>query len=154
MSRRADGRRVGCSGLALVELLVALVVLGVVLTAGWRAASAASERQALVRDRIYAQWVAQDALARLRAQRLWPAVGNREYEATQAGRAFVVREQVTTTPNRSFRQVRLRVHEAGDSGQHLTELVGFVREPADRPAADLRESGGRDGVRVGLADAR
>lgn len=152
MSKRPESPRGRLAGLALVELLVALVVLAVVLTAGWRAAAAASDRQALVRDRILAQWVAQDALARLRAQRLWPAVGNRQYESTQGGRLFLVREQVTTTPNPAFRQVRLRVQEAGDGSHDLAELVGFVRQPVDGPGQATSSFRGRDGDLTGRRD--
>lgn len=119
-------------GLVLVEVLVAVVILGIGLSAGWRSVSAATGRQAQVRERILAQWVAQDVLARMHAERAWPGPGHREYAAVQAGQSFVVREEVTDTPNAAFRRVSLRVSGPEGGAEALSELVGFVRAPAAR----------------------
>jgi general secretion pathway protein I len=119
----------GRRGLALVEVLVAVVILGIGIAAGWRSVSASTVRQEQVRDRIYAHWVAQDVLARMHAERIWPVPGQREYPATQAGQSFVVREEVADTPNAAFRMVRLRVSGAAGEAEALAELVGFVRAP-------------------------
>jgi general secretion pathway protein I len=127
--RRSTPRR-GRRGLALVEVLVAVVILGIGTAAGWRSVAASTGRQEQVRERIYAQWVAQDVLARMHAERVWPVPGQREYVAAQAGQSFVVREEVAETPNAAFRMVRLRVSGATGGAEALTELVGFVRAPA------------------------
>ncbi len=126
--RRSPPRR-GRSGLALVEVLVAVVILGIGIAAGWRSVSASTGRQEQVREKIYAHWVAQDVLARMHAERIWPVPAQREYAATPAGQAFVAREEVADTPNAAFRMVRLRVSGAAGEAEALAELVGFVRAP-------------------------
>jgi general secretion pathway protein I len=120
-----------CAGLGLVELIVAIAILGVTLGAAWRALAVTADHLSAARDRVLGQWVAEDALAGLRAMRAWPEPGQREYEVSQAGRPFRVFEQTSATPNASFRVVRIRVGAVDAPGAPLIELSGFLRFGAD-----------------------
>ena len=84
--RSAQPRAVrGASGFTLVEILVALAVLAVALTAGMRAVAQSADAATLLKQRTLALWVAQNRLAWAQLEAPWPAVGERNGSAVQAG---------------------------------------------------------------------
>lgn len=96
-------------GLTLIEVLVALAIVAISLTAGLQA-SAALTRLA---ERQSQQWLAQlcadNALVNLRLQPQFPAVGRSSQTCEQGGRVFEVTLDVSPTLNPSFRRVRAEV---------------------------------------------
>lgn len=96
-------------GFTLIEVMVALAILAVALSAGSQAGSALirmAERESL-------QWLAQlcmdNTLNAARLDPLFPAPGVRTIRCEQAGRTFQVELTVGTTPNPSFRRLQTRV---------------------------------------------
>jgi general secretion pathway protein I len=93
-------------------MLVALAVVAVALTAGMRALAQSADGAGTLKARTLALWVAQNRLATVELARELPPTGIRRGEATQAGLAFVWRENVGATPNPAFRRVDVEVAEA------------------------------------------
>jgi general secretion pathway protein I len=112
-------------GFTLVEVLVALAILGVALTAALRASSAATDSAAEFRQRLLAGWVAENRLAEY-SFGLWPEVGEQEGVAEQAGARFRWAESVTATASPVFRRVDVRVYAAGEPQHALAHLVGYA----------------------------
>ncbi|KJS67999.1 MAG: hypothetical protein JM57_10895 [Comamonadaceae bacterium BICA1-1] len=100
-------------GLTLIEVLVALAIVAISLTAGLQA-SAALTRLA---ERQSQQWLAQlcadNALVNLRLQPQFPAVGRSNHSCEQGGRAFQVTLDISPTLNPSFRRVHAEVQGPG-----------------------------------------
>jgi general secretion pathway protein I len=113
------------TGFTLVEVLIALVIVAVALMASLRAVGTLTDGSAALRDRMYAQWSAENRLAQMRIGSEWPTPGRRSYACGQGGVALTCREAVFPTPNAAFRRVELSVHADAD-GHRLARLVGFV----------------------------
>ena len=117
------------AGFTLVELLVALTVLGVALLAALRASGAGVQNTAEIRARLLAGWVAQNRLAEHIARRDWLPVGVLRGQETQAGVRFGWEERILATPNYQFRRIEIRVYEEQRPEQALAQLTGFMVRP-------------------------
>lgn len=111
-------------GFTLIEVLVALTIAAVALIASVRATGALTRGSSELKARTLAEWSAENRLAEIRVQRLWPNVGNRNYDCSQAGVVLQCRERVLSTPNRFFRRIEINVHQA--DGHRLAQLSGFA----------------------------
>lgn len=113
-------RRQPAQGFTLIEVLVALAIVGITLAAGLKAASALTdnaERLALVSA---AQWCAENQLVELRLSRQFPGVGEQDFACRQLGRDYQGRLLVSPTPNPNFRRVDARIASA--EGQPLLSI--------------------------------
>jgi general secretion pathway protein I len=115
-----------------VEILVALAVLAVALTAGMRAVAQSVDAAALLKQRTLALWVAQNRLASAQLESPWPEPGARAGDAVQANTVFVWREAVSGTPNPAFRKIEIVVANAAEPGSVLARLSGFVGRTENR----------------------
>ena len=113
-------------GFTLIEILVALAIIAVALAAGMRALAQSTDSATALKARTLALWVAQDRLAAAQIATPWPALGNYQGNATQAGAQFQWREAVTTTPNPAFRKIEISVMEPDRPEYQVAHLVGFI----------------------------
>jgi general secretion pathway protein I len=117
-------------GFTLVEILVALALLAVALTAGMRALAHGADSAGNLKARTLALWVAQNRLALAQLEIPAPALGNYEGEAQQAGMQFRWRATIGPTPNRAFRRIDIVVVEAVRPDYTLARLTGYLGPPA------------------------
>jgi general secretion pathway protein I len=117
------------NGFTLVEVLVALAVLTIALSAVMRALSQSIDTSAGLRDRTVAMWVAQNRLATHQIERDFPALDTTEGDAEMAGHVWRWREEVKPAPGEpDMRQIYIEVRT--DTGpQTLARLVGFLAKP-------------------------
>lgn len=121
-------------GFTLLEVLVALVIIGVALAAAMRGAIALTGTAEETRARLYAGWLAENDLRELRLAREQLTAGEARRDCQQGGIAFVCERVVLPTPNPYFRRVELRVYLPSQEGQEprrMAELVGLL--PIDTP---------------------
>lgn len=104
MTLNVSGLR-GQRGFTLIEVLVALAVVAITLTAGLQATSALTRAATRQTDQWLAQLCAENALTRLRLMRQLPDVGDSTTACEQAGQTQQVRLSVLPTPNPNFRRV-------------------------------------------------
>ena len=97
-----------------------------------RAVAQAAEGATLLKQRTLALWVAQNRLAAAQAAAPWPALGTRNGEATQANARFVWRENVTGTPNPSFRKIEISVSDPDVPDYALARIAGYIGTPPPR----------------------
>ena len=113
-------------GFTLVEILVALAIVAVALTAGMRALAQSADSATALKARTLGLWVAQNRLASAQAATPWPALGAYRGNASQAGAQFLWNETVTTTPNPAFRKIEISVMEPDRPEYQIARLVGFI----------------------------
>jgi general secretion pathway protein I len=117
--------RAAQGGFTLIEVLVALFIVGVALAAAMRALGVVTQASNDLAPRLLAQWSADNAVAELRLHRVWPDVGDRLFDCPQGDYALVCRERVADTPNPAFRRVEVSV-TMPDDGTVLATVVTLV----------------------------
>lgn len=98
-------------GFTLIEVLIALAIVAIALTAGVQASSALLYNAQRQSDTLLAQLCAENELVKMRLSRQMPGAGDTELSCEQAGRSFGVTLSVFTTPNPSFRRVEAKVRD-------------------------------------------
>lgn len=112
-------------GFTLLEVLVALVIIGVALAASMRAAMSLTNTAEYSRDKLLALLTAENRLLELRLARERLEPGEEILPCQQGGIAFTCAQAVKPTPNPFFRRVEVRVFRSDEAGnrQQLAELM-------------------------------
>lgn len=114
------------AGFTLLEVLVALVIVGTALAASLRAVGSLTQNSNDLRASMMATWSAENRLAQIRLEKLWPPLGQRKFECAQADLQFVCEENVFATPNPYFRRVEVRVLDPSNSDRQIVKLTQVV----------------------------
>ena len=114
----------GARGFTLVEVLVALGIVAIALTAGLQATAALTRNAQRQTDVLLAQMCAENELIKTRLLRQMPDVGDSTVACDQAGQSFSVVVAVRATPNPNFRRVDAQVLNGEDSVLRLSTVVG------------------------------
>lgn len=125
-SRIAQRRHRVTDGFTLLEVLVALVVVGTALGASLRAVGGLTQNSADLRASMMATWSAENRLTQIRLSKEWPALGRRSFECPQGELQLMCREEVFTTPNPSFRRVEVSVFDAASPDRRIIKLAQVV----------------------------
>jgi general secretion pathway protein I len=92
-------------GFTLVEVLVAVAVVAITLSAGLKAAGALTDNAQRLTDIVNAQWCADNTLTNLRLAKQFPGVGDADFECNEMGRDYRGHLVTRPTPNPNFRRV-------------------------------------------------
>ncbi len=112
------------AGFTLLEVLVALVIVGTALTASLRAIGSLTRNSADLRVAMIATWSAENRLTQIRLAREWPPLGRRDFACPQADVALNCEEEIIATPNPAFRRVQVAVKdERGHRVLMLSQVV-------------------------------
>ena len=124
-SSRADLPASRQRGFTLLEVLVALVIIGVALAASMRGAMSLTSTAEYSRDKLLALLTAENRLLELRLARERLEPGEEILPCEQGGIAFTCAQAVKPTPNPFFRRVEVRVFRSDEAGnrQQLAELM-------------------------------
>ncbi|MDH4478419.1 MAG: type II secretion system minor pseudopilin GspI [Rhodoferax sp.] len=111
-------------GFTLVEVLVALTIVGVALLAGLKATGALTLHAQRQTDVLLGQLCAENVLSQIRLGRQMPGVGEGSRECLQAGQSYTVVLNVQPTPNPNFVRVDAQVRNATEPVLRLSTIVG------------------------------
>jgi general secretion pathway protein I len=120
------------SGFTLLEVLVALVIVGTALGASLRAVGSLTQNSTDLRASMMATWSAENRLAQIRLAREWPALGEHRFDCPQGELQLVCEENVYTTPNPFFRRVEVSVliaqnaNDTQNTGRRIVKLAQVV----------------------------
>lgn len=117
-------RRARCVGFTLIEVLVALGIVAIALTAGLKATASLSRNAERQSDVLLAQLCAENELIKLRLSRQMPGVGDSERGCVQAGQTLRVQTAVRPTPNPNFLRVDTRVFKDTAQVYQITTVMG------------------------------
>lgn len=111
-------------GFTLIELVVALAVLAIGMTAVLHAASQAGHAGAFLKQRTVAHWVASNQAAELSINREWPSPGVTTGTETMAKQTWQWEAEVQNTAVPELRLVTIRVKLDGEEKASLVTFVG------------------------------
>lgn len=125
MSMRPSLKRAS-RGFTLLEVLVALVIVGTALGASLRAVGSLTSNSAGLRTAMMATWSAENRLVQIRLMRQFPAVGKQSFDCPQGDLRLVCQEEVLATPNPRMRRVEVSVVDIENPGRRIIKLVQLV----------------------------
>jgi general secretion pathway protein I len=113
-------------GFTLLEVLVALFIVGTALGASLRAIGSLTTNSSDLRASMMATWSAENRLTQIRLAHEWPAVGQHSFSCPQGELVLQCSEEVFATPNPSFRRVEVSVFEGSEAGRRIIKLTQVV----------------------------
>jgi general secretion pathway protein I len=123
MSMRIPSRS---RGFTLLEVLVALVIVGTALGAGLRAVGSLSTNSAGLRTAMMATWSAENRLVQIRLSKQFPEIGKRGFDCPQGDLHLVCQEEVIVSPNPRLRRVEVSVFDIENPNRRIVKLVQLV----------------------------
>jgi general secretion pathway protein I len=113
-------------GFTLLEVLVALVIVGTALGAGLRAVGSLTQNSAGLRTAMMATWSAENRLVQIRLGKEFPEVGKRGFDCPQGDLHLVCQEEVISSPNPQLRRVEVSVYDIENPQRRILKLVQLV----------------------------
>lgn len=120
-------------GFTLIEVLVALAIVAIALASALRAVGSVASGTEALHDRLLAEWSADNRLADVHLQRLWPDFGTTTFACPQGNLAFTCIQTVTATPNPAFRRIEISVRSPQTGSTLLADLVTVIANETRRP---------------------
>ncbi|WP_292937300.1 type II secretion system minor pseudopilin GspI [Noviherbaspirillum sp.] len=116
------------SGFTLLEVLVALVIVGTALGASLRAVGSLTQNSNGLRASMMATWSAENRLAQIRLAHEYPAFGKRSFDCSQGDLRLTCEEEVFATPNPFFRRVEVSVFDGDNMDRRIIKLAQVVSQ--------------------------
>ncbi|MBV8048913.1 MAG: type II secretion system minor pseudopilin GspI [Paludibacterium sp.] len=113
-------------GFTLLEVLVALAISAIALSALLRVSGLAAENSMTLRERMLAGWVAEDLMALLQRTDAPPTLGESRGALTRDEHDWRWRQVVTPAGERDLLRVEISVEAGRDGGYPLASLVAYV----------------------------
>ncbi len=118
------------AGFTLLEVMVALAILAITLGALIKASGSYANNATYLKEKTFAQWIAQNKAVEYRLAKKFPPIGSREGDITYALQDWRWRVKVSTTDDRHLRRLRIDVIlSGGNFKKSLVSLVSFVGQP-------------------------
>ena len=114
------------AGFTLLEVLVALVIVGTALGASLRAVGSLTANSDGLRTAMMATWSAENRLVQIRLGREYPAVGKHSFDCPQGDLHLVCEEEVLASPNPRLRRVEVSVFDIKYPERRIIKLVQLV----------------------------
>jgi general secretion pathway protein I len=115
--------RTSCSrGFTLLEVLVALVIVGTALGASLRAVGSLTQNSNGLRATMMATWSAENRLSQIRLSGTWPELGKSSFECPQGDLRLNCEQEVLSTPNPFFRRVEVSVFDAEAPDRRILKI--------------------------------
>lgn len=114
------------AGFTLLEVLVALVIVGTALGASLRAIGSLTKNSDDLRTAMLASWSADNHLVRMQLDGVFPDIGDRQFECPQGNVKLSCEEHVVGTQNPNLRTVEVRVYASDDRQRRLIKMTQMV----------------------------
>lgn len=111
-------------GFTLIEVLVALGIVAIALSAGLKATAALTRNAERQTETLLAQLCAENELVKLRLARQMPGVGDSTVHCEQAGVQLDLLDRVRPTPNPNFMRVDASVSIGGHNVYQVSTVMG------------------------------
>jgi general secretion pathway protein I len=111
-------------GFTLLEILVALAILAIALSAVIKATGEGVGNVGYLRDQTLASWVALNRINAIQLERDWPARGVSQGQTDMAGREWEWEVRVSDTTDKDLRRLDVTVRLRGETAP-LISLIAF-----------------------------
>jgi len=112
-------------GMTLIEVLVALVIIAVALSAAIRSVNASVANTDYLKQKSFAHWVAMNEVAEQQGKELQGAK-DEWTEVEMAGRNWHINTKVSATEDESILRVETKVYRERDESSALADVISFV----------------------------
>ena len=119
-------------GFTLIEVLVAMTILAVGVSALVISAAASTQRAEYLRTREVARWVASNAMAEWQAVPGWPEIGTTNTEVEMVQQRWFVRTRTQRVSDADLRRLDIEVRADKDAESFLYSVTGFLGNPEFR----------------------
>lgn len=124
--RRLPSAAPRARGFTLLEVLVALVIVGTTLTVCLAAVGVMTKISQNLRAVILSTWAVENRMVQVRLGHEFPGFGKRSFDCPQGDLKLVCEEEVVAMPNPNFRKLEITVHDAATPGIRITRMVQVV----------------------------
>lgn len=119
-------RVISQAGFTLLEIMIAIVIVALAGSAIVGATGSHMRMLSLTEDSIVAAWVAENRLAELQLEEVWPPKNNKTGKEKIAGRDWYWKQEVKKVESKDMRQVTVFVMASEDSEDTVYHLQTFV----------------------------
>lgn len=135
--------QLGTAGFTLVETLVALLIVGLGMTAVFMQLNQVAMNSGYLRDKTLASWIGSNKVTEYSLQSAWPEIDEIEEEITDfANRDWQLAIVVSETGVENLRRVDVSVALADDPDNIIHTVSGLLEPPATQlPPVEWRSVG-------------
>ena len=119
-------------GFTLIEVLVAMTIIAVGVSALVGSAAASAWRADYLRNREFGRWVASNVLAELQVVPAWPSIGSKNTEVDMGSITWYVKTSTQAVADPDLRRVDVEVRRDKDAESYIYTVAGFVGNPENR----------------------
>ena len=118
------------SGFTLLEVMVALLVVAVSLGGAVKVIGNAASNTSRMNNKVFANWVALNQIAKLRIAKEWPKFGEQKGDSEMAGRKWAWSQMSIKTDDDNIRRIEMSVWSEDDKkSAPFVTVVGFLPKP-------------------------
>jgi general secretion pathway protein I len=133
-------RRSSSAGFTLLEVMVALTIVAIALSAMITATGKDASDTAYLRDRTFAHWVAMNQINQMLGSREFPNPGRHDGSESLAGKEWFFLIDVERTQVAAIRRIDIKVRgNESKSAPVLARLSGFYEVVEVRPQTEAAE---------------
>ena len=119
-------------GFTLIEVLVAMTIIAVGVSALVATAGSSAFRADYLREREFGRWVASNVLAELQVIPAWSDVGTKNTEVEMGNFLWYVKTRTQAVADADLRRVDVQVRRDKDADSYIYTVTGFVGNPETR----------------------
>ena len=113
-------------GMTLIEVMVALAIFATASIAVMQAVSSHATGIKLLEETSFATWVANNRLAEIQLEQVWPPKNNKQGSEEMAGREWFWRQVVVDTTDKEMKAVTIEVRSEQDAKSNITSVTSYV----------------------------
>lgn len=122
-------RRNSQGGFTLLEIVIALGILAIALTAAVKGITAHVSNATHLKERTLAHWVAMNKIAETQIDGSWPSLGKTTGTTEMAGLEWHWQLNITESLDEEIRQLDVTVSRAENPDQAMASLMGSIGKP-------------------------
>ena len=118
------------TGFTLLEVMVALAIIALGMTAVIKTVASTTVNSTYLRDKTFANWVAQNQLAEIELSTVKPSFGFKDGDETLAGVKWYWTSKVDKTEDPDTNRIEITVRMNKDkNAQNYATLVSLIHNP-------------------------